>query len=597
MRRWIILLLILGSIAAAWPVTSEPKKISDLTGPLDSESDLDAALRFEALIPEHTFYGMVTALNYDAWPHLDPDANVTRMDGEADSGNYTGVYLAAQSWRYAQAKAELKELGVDPLSDSRGGPKVVRFWRSQRDEALERAREMVDYFHILVNIAQYWETSFDPRIDDSKSPEDIGWLDYGGGVVPAEAGLLMRACTPSDPDPAYADVRVNYTGHYRHIGPLQWEDRSQWHCLGGTSRDSYAGTIFGLAVALDYLATDENADLRKTLAADLMAMTDYAAKYFWFQPRPHGTVANPLLGHNDLDGPISPLFIQVPLHKLHLLQTARHASHAIGDEAAAQRYELLWLEEVANTVGTGSLLDSMLIDAAVPHNAYYKYQLHLMSFFNLIRLEPDPIIREEFKRAMGVLDATLTDDGNAFFEAITYALTGEQGRSPGEQNRLAEAVGHHREWLDYYAFHEEAARVDNTPFLHTERCKIEEDPGEDAPISEQPLECVPTDQTDMVQTLPTGQEVTVPFRPGIDDPRPGTEKSRRAKDPLPVGVRRYADFLWQKDPTIITGDHANPWRGPSIDFLATYWMLRYYSEVEVAEIEQPLPAWDGPRFK
>jgi hypothetical protein len=94
----------------------------------------------------------------------------------------------------------------------------------------------------------------------------------------------------------------------------------------------------------------------------------------------------------------------------------------------------------------------------------------------------------------------------------------------------------------------------------------------------------------MVQTLPTGEEVVVPFRPGF-------ESKPRAKDPLPVGVRRYADFLWQKDPTIITGDHKLPWRGPSIDFLGTYWMLRYYSEVEVAENENPLPVWDGPRFK
>lgn len=589
MRRWIILLLILGSIAAAWPVSSKPKGINDPPGPLETEADLEAALRFEALIPEHTFSGLITPLFYDKWPHLNPEARALRMDGEADSGNYTGVYLAAQSWRYAQAKAELQRLGVDPMDDSRGGPtEVIRFWRQQRNEALERAREMVDYYHILVNIAQNWETSFDPRIDDSKSPDEIGWLDYGGGVIPAEAGLLMRACTPSKPHPAYADVRVNYTGHYRHIGPLQWEGR-EWHCLGGTSRDSYAGTIFGLAVALDYLATDENADLRKTLAADLMAMTDYAAKYLWFQPRPHGMVANPLFDHNDLDGPISPLFIQVPLHRLHLLQTARHASHVIGDEEAAQRYEVLWAEEVANTVGTGSLLDSMLIDAAGPHSAYYKYQLHLMSFFNVIRLEPNSVIREEFERAMGALDATLTDDGNAFFEAITYALT-------GERSRLNEAVGYHREWLDYYAFHEEAARVGNTPFVLTGRCSITEDPGEDEPISKRPLECVPTDQTDMVQTLPTGEEVLVPFRPGTPE-TPLTKPKLRAKDPLPVGVRRYADFLWQKDPTIITGDHDVPWRGPSIDFLATYWMLRYYSEVEVAAEPEPLPAWDGPRFK
>jgi hypothetical protein len=70
----------------------------------------------------------------------------------------------------------------------------------------------------------------------------------------------------------------------------------------------------------------------------------------------------------------------------------------------------------------------------------------------------------------------------------------------------------------------------------------------------------------------------------------------RANDPLPVGVRRLADFLWQKDPTVITGDHNVPWQGPSIDFLVSYWMLRFYTEVKVPALN-PLPAWKGPRFK
>ena len=45
----------------------------------------------------------------------------------------------------------------------------------------------------------------------------------------------------------------------------------------------------------------------------------------------------------------------------------------------------------------------------------------------------------------------------------------------------------------------------------------------------------------------------------------------------------------------ITGDHKDPWRGPSIDFLGTYWMLRYYSEVDRTALS-PLPIWRGPRF-
>lgn len=551
-------------------------------GPLDTPDDLAAAMRFEDLIPEHTFYGMVTGVYLDAWPAVDPDARAVRMDAEGDSGNYTGIYLAAQSWRYAQAKAELEALGADPLEDDQGDDDEVEFWRAQRDEALARAREIVEYFHVLVNIAQYWETSFDPRIDPDKTPDESGWLDYGGGVVPGEAGLLMRSCTPADASPAWTDLRFNHGPLGTLIGPLRWDDGRDWYCLGSTSRDIYMGALFGMGVALDHLG-DENHPLRAMLAHDLMAMTDYAVKYLWFQPRPHGWVANPLTG-NDLEGPLSPLFIQVPLARLHLLQNARHAANVIGHAEGKRRYEALWAEEVANTVATGSLLDSMVIDSMSPHNAYYKFQLHLVAFFNLIRLEPDPVLREEFERALGVLDASLTDDGNPFFEGLIYALTGERAR-------LDEAVALHRQWLDYYAFHEEAARRGITPFVHTGRCAITQDPGSDAPIEQRPLECRPRDQVDMVQPLPTGDELVV------EGFRPGTGTAKRAKDPLPVGVRRYADFLWQKDPTIVGGDHDVPWRGPSIDFLGTYWLLRYYSEVEVPQAETPLPAWAGPRFE
>jgi len=584
MRRSMTLLLALclvGSVGAAPNGAPPPRPVSDLSGPLDTDADLAAMKRFEALIPEHTFYGMVTSLNFDAWPHLDPDAKPTRFDGEADSGNYTGEYLAAQSWRYTQAKQEIARLERPNGKVSRRDEEAHAFWIGQRDEAFARVDEMVRYYHLLVNIAQEWQTELDPQIDDSKNPDEIGWMDYGGGVIPGEPGLLMRACTPSDPSPAFADVRVNYTGHYRLLGPWPWEDGREWYCLGGTSRDSYAGTIFGMSVALDQI-TEDAPELRDSLARDLMAMTDYAVKYAWTQPRPHGDVANPAFGHNDLDGPVSPLFIQVPLHRLHLVQTARRAAEVLGDAESKQRYDVLWLEEIANTVATGSLIDSMVIDAAGPHDAHYKYQLHLVSFYNVIRLEPDPVIREELTRALGVLDASLTDDGNAFYEAIILGLT-------GEPERLAEAVDLHRQWLDYYAFHEEAARVGNVPFLHTGRCTITGDVGEDAPIQEQPLQCVPRDQVDMVQPLPTGDEVVTPFRPG-------TDSRLRALDPLPVGVRRYADFLWQKDPTIIDGDHATPWRGPSIDFLVTYWMLRYHSEVEIPTLD-PLPEWLGPRFR
>jgi hypothetical protein len=554
--------------------------VSDGTGPLDTDADLEAALRFEALIPEHTFEGMVTPVFYDKWPHLDSMAQPLLLDGPGDSGNYTGVYLAAQSYRYAQAKRELAKLGVDPLDDSPSGPPEAAFWRGQRDEARQRGSQIVRYYNMLVNIAEEWQTEFKLHIDDSKGITEYGWLDFGGGIIPGEAGLLMRACTPEDPAPAFADFRINFPPEQLH-GPFRWKDGRDWWCLDATSRDSYAGTVFGLSVALDFLATDENADLRTMIAHDLMAMTDYAIKYLWFQPRPHGMVANPLFGHNDLTGPISPLFIQVAAARLHLLQTARHAAGVVGNDAARHKYDLLWATEMVASVLSGNLLAQMLVDTTNPHDAYYKYQLNLMCLFNMIRLEPNPLYRALMRTALAVQDATTRRHGNAFFEGLTFALT-------GERERLNDAVDRHREWLDYYAFHEAAAAAGNTPFVHTGRCGIRGPVPPGAPIEDQPLECVPRSRVDMALNL-FGHEIVLPFNPGS-----GAEL--RSKEPLPVGVRRLADFLWQKDPSIVTGDHDVPWRGPSIDFIGTYWILRYYSEIAVPARE-PLPRWFGPSFR
>jgi len=578
MRRFFVIAL-LGCVLALMPVLPEPAgaATNDGSGPLDTAADVAAMQRFEAAIPNYTFGGMITPLYFDKWPAADASAKPIRMDAEPDSGNYTGVYLAAQSWRYAQAKTEMRKLGAN------GDAASVAFWRGQRDEALARATEIIRYYHVLVNIASKWQTKLKLTIDQSKDPTEFGWLDFGGGLVKGEKGLLMRACTRDDVSPKYTDLRYNHAPTGKLLGPFAFEGHS-WYCLNDTSRDSYAGTVFGLSVALDFLATAEHPALRTSVANDLMALADYAYKYYGQQPRPHGKVANPLFGHNDLEGPISPLFFpQAPIQRLHLLQTARHAAKVTGNAAATRKYDALWAHEVAVTLVPGQVHLNTAFDSTQPHDAYYKYQLELMSFFNVIRLEPAAANRAMLRSALSIQWASLHDDGNAFFEAIIFALT-------GRTSLLNRAVVHHRQWLDYYAFHEYNERRGVTPFVHTGRCTIKGPVPANAPIEKQPLACVPKLKVDMVLSRPGGGA------PITAEVMPGNVSAMRAKDPLPIGVRRLADFLWQKDPTIITGDHNVPWRGPSIDFLASYWMLRYYSEVAPPALN-PLPVWIGPRFQ
>jgi hypothetical protein len=578
------LLVPVSGVGAAATHHSAPRStaatgVSDGDGPLDNPTDLRHGMHYQRLIKEHDGGGFVVPLTFTAWPHLDPKAKPVRMHGEADSGNYTGVYLASQGYRYSMAKAELAKLAkvADPTAAQR---KAKAYWTRQKAQALAWGKEITRYYHLLVNIAKNWHEPFNPTIDQSKTPGGEGWLDLGGNPIPAEAGLLMRICTPTrkaDQKQPWADVRLNYGDQGRLIGPLPFEGK-KYYCLGATSRDSYSGTYYGLGVALDQFA--DVPSIRNGAAKDLISITNYATKYLWTQPRPTGSIPS-IYNGNDLDGPISPMWLQVPLHQLCMLQLGRHAAAVIGDTIHKIEFDALYEVEAAAYIPSGALVAGALVDAANPHNSNYKYQLNFMNFWHLIRLETNPVFRQAYEVALSAMTATTNPEGNAYFEAMQYALF-------GDRDMLRRAVVHHHQWLQYIKFSERAAARGQVPVDHAVRCSIKKDPGPGAPVLKRPLDCVPKNQVDIVQPLPGGKEIEQTFLPG-------TDSDLRAKEPLPVPVRRLADFLWQKDPTILTGDHDVPWRGPSVDFLITYWIIRYFSE-DVHPAPGSLPAWPGPHF-
>ena len=85
----------------------------------------------------------------------------------------------------------------------------------------------------------------------------------------------------------------------------------------------------------------------------------------------------------------------------------------------------------------------MVVDSAQPNDGYYKFNLHHLAMFNLLRTTTGTE-RDLLARGFGVMDKTTQDDVNAHFEAITYSATGDQWR-------LDAAVQHLREWLGYRA--------------------------------------------------------------------------------------------------------------------------------------------------
>jgi hypothetical protein len=537
-------------------------------GPLAAPDDVAWMVDGETKMNDNLHGGKAVPVDFRTPEQVPGD--LVGTGGWGDSGLWTGVYLGGESLRYATAVAHLKRLvpGWSGKGSADSAPghagyqadsEQIAFWTAQRDQALARVRTIQAAEHVDINIAEDWtgELKVPPGVNPGGLPEPLGAgekhvADFGGGVVPGERGMIMRACTPvslplgvSEPEQAANPVNNNGNRVYK----ITWKhgDGQTYKCETSPSRDTYAGLTFGLLTAYDMV--DDEA-LRSQIRTDLQAMGDFLVKYGWTYPRPHGYVS----ADHPFDGFYSPdLFLQVPAARLNLTNAVRHVLQDGDDPVAKAKWDAIWAEELASQGPVLAL--SLQVDSANPNDGYYPLNLHHLIAFNLLRTLTGPE-RALVAQAESVMDATTRDDMNAHFEAIMYSQT-------GDADRLADAVRDLRAWQQYRVT-SSTTHVDNRP-----RCGQE-------------LECVPQDQ--WAFTTPAGDVAW----------HPGTSGKLRSTRPLAVAQRPPTDFLWQRPPTTLEEpQQALTHREAGVDYLTPYWVLRYYTEVEHPD-QGPLPTWVGP---
>jgi hypothetical protein len=561
-----------GSVAASRGVAA--------TGPLSGGDDLTWAIDLERKIADHLWNGQIYEVDYHAGLEKTRQ-NIRSVNHYGDSALWTGTYLAAESFRYATAKKYIALLQNDPLKTEE-----LAFWNAQKAESRQRVKQMVDKFRVLINISENWNHELDPNLEDP---------NFGGGVLPGEAGYLMRACIPAGTPQAYrwsnAELGLGangqpanppYTNHPRVFGPLPWPsadspNRVDYFCENGTSRDAYAGTTFGLMTAFDLVSIDDPA-MRRQLRDDMVTLTDFAVRYLWTTPRPHGRISLPIplledfeectfCGH-DFENFISPLFIQVPLARLNMANMARHVTEKAPGRPDATKWQAVYAEEVATTLPM--LAGSMEFDAAQPNESYYKFNLHHLTLYNTIRTTANAAVRAEMLRSLGVMDRTTGDDLNAHFETITYSVS-------KESKRLTAAISHLRHWRVY------RTRIDTGSPVYNQKYCSSIHPG-----SGKVQQCVPEDQMEILPSKVCGGADAIVI--------PGSSTTKRARCPIAVGYRTPTDFLWQRPPNKLNGYEGNPLHQyPGIDYLLPYWMLRYHTEVVVPP-NTPIPSHPGPAY-
>lgn len=539
------------AVAVLMPLQSN----AGVPGPLEGPADVGAALDLEEMMNDSLVQGHAVPVGF-ASAEKNP-GEVVASGGWGDSGLWTGVYLGGEAMRYAVAKAKIA------AGDNEG------FWAVQRAQALDRIRTMLAAMHRNINIAEDWTGELrippDVNTDDPAGRHGANW---GGGVIHGEKGMIQRSCTLAGTAPLgigapTIDPQKPVNNNSNRVFEITWTsgDGKTYYCETSPSRDTYAGVTFGLLTTFDLVASDFP-DMQAQIRDDFLSMGSFLLKYGWNYPRPHGYVS----ADHDFDGFISPLFVYVPMARLNMANAVRRVAGVAGTDQDKATWDAVWAEEFA-TQGA-ELGTSMVIDSAQPNDGYYKFNLHHLTAFNLLRTTSG-LERDVIAQAVGIMDKTTGDDINAHFEAITFSAT-------GERSRLDASVQHLREWLRY---RENISRGD--PIRNSARCGVD-------------LTCVPQDQYELAVEQAPGGSVT--WFPGAPEAPPFSRRARdRAARPLPVAERPPTDFLWQRPPTALDGQEHPNWREPGIDFLTPYWMIRYFTEVATPAV-RPFPEWPAPAF-
>ncbi|HJO04913.1 MAG TPA: hypothetical protein QGG47_13170 [Acidobacteriota bacterium] len=146
------------------------------------------------------------------------------------------------------------------------------------------------------------------------------------------------------------------------------------------------------------------------------------------------------------------------------------------------------------------------------HGSYFKFNLDAINLAHLVRLEEPGRYLDEYRKAYDTLRGAVGSHQNAHFNMIDHVIKGPNGARDRETRRLL------RDWLK------------------RPRRNVSVDLGGTYPVCGENLSCAP----------------------------------------IPVAERVTTDFLWQRDPFVLSGGGGGDVGAPGIDLLLPYWMARYY---------------------
>ena len=213
--------------------------------------------------------------------------------------------------------------------------------------------------------------------------------------------VLARCAVPTD-SPYVAGINSEEANNGVHLGNF---DGRPHYWIGNTSRDQYAGVFFGLAVAYDLV---DDAEVRNWAKWLVTRLTDHLLHDNWNVKIPNGGISTTFSIRAD--------------QQLSFLQVARRMNP---DRFQSKYRSTALFSAYSVPVPIG-------VDAADPHSSYFKFNLDVISLYNLIRLDNGSSYKDIYEKSYEILRRTIDGHQNAHFNMIDRALRGPDERRDAE---------------------------------------------------------------------------------------------------------------------------------------------------------------------
>lgn len=201
--------------------------------------------------------------------------------------------------------------------------------------------------------------------------------------------LLARCLLPvNSPYLTFVQAEEGHNGLYTNTS-------AGWVWVGNTSRDQYAGVMFGLAVAYDMVDTP---DVKTSASEQVTRVLDFLRGHDWAVVMPSGIV--------------STIFQISPQEILSFLQVGRHVNPG-RFSTAYDVQRVLTSAGVPAAIGIEILTDG----------SYSKFNLDYITLYNLVRLDSS-FANVLYSQGYEILRNHTAGHQNAFFNTIDRALRG-----------------------------------------------------------------------------------------------------------------------------------------------------------------------------